>query len=189
MFATTESFFILLVYSLAVGAFLGLFYDLTGQLIRELFPEKEKAVKKAFELPHGDISVNTVLFGADMRFKKRDVAMIFADVFFFTVSALAVIVMLYHLNYGMVRAFSLFCAILGFIAYRVSIGRPIRFLTGKIFSAFKRIIFRAILLLIKPVSRVFGKLTGKIRVRSNIKNARKYLLLMEQNLNQKGNKK
>ena len=129
MFANTESFFILLFYSLAVGAFLGVLYDLTGQLINVLFPRKEKARKAPKELPHGEISVNKVLFDLNMRFKKRDVAMLFADVIFFTVSAIAVTVMLYHLNYGNVRAFSLFCALLGFVIYRVSIGRMIRLLS------------------------------------------------------------
>jgi hypothetical protein len=187
MFASTESFFILLFYSLAVGAFLGLFYDLTVQLIAELFPEKEKTRKAPKELPHGDISVSSVLFEVDMRFKKRDVAMLFADVIFFTVSAIAVTVMLYHLNYGNVRAFSLFCALLGFVIYRVSIGRMIRLLSGKLFSVFKRVILAIMLLLIKPFSIAFGKIFVKLRKRTNIKKARKYLLLMERNIVKKGN--
>jgi hypothetical protein len=94
--------------------------------------------------------------------------------------------MLYHLNYGNIRAFSLFCALGGFLIYRMSIGRPVRFLMSKVLVALKKVIYTVLLILIKPIRSIFGKMLDKKREKVNRKKARKYLLLMEQNVTKKG---
>ena len=194
MFADTRALFFLLVYSLIVGASLGVFYDSVMLAADMFFPPK--ANKKAIVriLPHNEYEANRVLTPIDKKLQKRDVALFVFDIAFFTVSALTVIIMLYHLNYGQIRFFSLAFALFGFLLYRKTVGKPIRIALQKLLTVLLKGIDKAINAAFKPLKWIFIKISApvfdRVRRRNAIKKARKYLLLMEQSEHsRKGNGK
>ncbi len=191
MFANTEVFFILLAFSLAVGGALGAFYDALLLAVDSVLPQK--AVKRQRTiLPHNAREAEKALFPIDMRVTARDVALFFTDIIFCTVSALAVIILLYHLNYGEVRAFSLISAFAGFVIYRKTIGRPLLFLMKRVIILLKKVLKKAVgvarklfCILFSPIKaiakRTVAPVIEVVRERQVRKRARKYLLLMEEN--------
>ncbi len=155
MFADTEAFGILLVFSVAVGAALGAFYDTVMLFVNSFFPEKSVKKKKT-QLPHNAVLAEKALFPIEKRIFPRDIVVFFSDILFCTVSAFAVIVLLYHLNYGAVRVLSLAVAVFGFVLYRKTVGKPLLFVAEKTVALVKKIIFVLIkmifVVLVKPVA-------------------------------------
>lgn len=191
MFADTEAFFTLLAFSVAVGASLGFFYDSLMLAVDTVLPEKKKREGRVV-LPHNARLAQRALFPIERRVSARDITLIFTDIFFFITSAFAVIILLYHLNYGEVRAFSLVSALVGFVVFRKTLGRPLIFLMKRVIMLLKLVlkkttwvIRRILIVLLKPfraiIKRTLSPLIYRLRVRQTKKKARKYLELMQEN--------
>lgn len=160
MLADTEAVFVLLCFSFVVGMALGAFYDAIMLFVDGAFPEKT-VKKEKIPLPHNAEEAKKALLPLDKRIYPRDIVLFFTDITFCAISACTVIVLLYHLNYGRVRILSLVASAVGFALYRKTVGRPIRFVAGKIIHICKILlilvtkkIFCAVL---KPFKRAFAK--------------------------------
>ncbi len=199
MFADTASFFILLIYSLTVGAVLGVFFDILMLAVDFIAPASVKKSNPVV-LPHDRKGAEKALYPIDKSIGTRDVLLFFADILFCAVSAFTVIILLYHLNYGEIRAFSLISALAGYIVYRKTLGRPVRFLMKKLLLLVKKtvkIIFigahKVLLKLFAPIISLVKRTALPViqRVRSNNlkKKARKYLILMEEKENKRAKKR
>lgn len=192
MFANTEAFFILTVYSLIIGACLGLFYDTLMTVADAVFPSKMVKIQNKRPLGADLREAERSLFPYKWKFGAREILFLVFDVMFWSISAVTVIILLYHLNYGQIRAFSLFCALGGFLICRKTIGKPIRFIVK---WALKKLLFilkkafsilrKLIVFLLKPAKKLIGKFVmPEIEKRSLVKKrrkTRKYLALMQEN--------
>ena len=189
MFAYQENLAMLLAYSASVGTGLGVFCDCLRVTLDFVLPRKNQTVKEPKRLPSDEKSVNKAMFGIDKRIRARDVGDLFGDLCFFTVSGFSVAVLLFHLNYGQVRLFSLVSAFAGFVLYRYTVGKAFSVAAAKILSAVKAVVFKVLKLLCFPIYKLCRKLVLPIferRKKHSLKRrARKYIELMERRENQR----
>lgn len=196
MFADTSAFLSLLLFSLIVGAMLGLFYDLLKCIIAAFF-ESEIPKKDPPAILGGDErALCSALFPYERKILPKDIVRFFTDIIFWAVAAFSVTVLIFHLNYGKIRAFSLISAIVGFTVWEISVGRPISFLLCAILKMLRRslctvslfflrgtrTVLKILLLpLMKPIAWVFLKLTARIKKRITVRKALSVLRAMELN--------
>lgn len=183
MFANTEGLVILLLYSLAVGVALGILYDAIMLVIDTAFPVSIAPVTHEKLLGATEREASRTLFAIDKRIRARDVALFFSDIAFFLISAVAVIILLYHLNYGSVRVLSLVSVLVGYTVYRKTVGRPVLRFAKFILKKLAKILKKTLAVLLKPFISAFeGLIMPKIetvRLKGIRKKSRKYLLAME----------
>ncbi len=191
MFANTEAFFILAVYSLIIGACLGIFYDTLMTVAEAIFPKVDKIPKKRV-LGANSHEAERSLFPYKWKFGAREVLFLVFDLIFWSVSAITVIILLYHLNYGQIRVFSLFCAFGGFWIFRKTIGKPIRaiikwvlkkalLILKKTFSILKSLLGFLLMPLQKTLIKFVIPKIEKRKLVRNRRKTRKYLALMQEN--------
>lgn len=189
MFAYQENLATLLAYSAAVGVGLGVLSDSLRVALDFVLPRKTETVKEPQRLPSDEKSVNKAMFGIDKRIRARDIGDLFGDLCFFTVSGISVAVLLFHLNYGQVRVFSLVSAFAGFVIYRFTVGKAFSFVAARMLSYVKNVAFKILKLLCFPIYKLYRRLVLPIvkrcKKRTLTHRARKYLELMERIENQR----
>ena len=192
MFANTDALFILTVYSLIIGACLGIFYDILMAVADAIFPKPIEKMQKRRLLGANSYEAEHSLFPYKWKFGAREVLFLVFDLVFWMVSAITVIILLYHLNYGQIRLFSLFCAFGGFLICKKTVGKPIRaiikWVLKKALLILKKtfLILRGLLVfLLRPVQKTVIKFVipkiEKQKLAKNRRKTRKYLALMQEN--------
>ncbi len=186
MFANTEQIFILLIYSFAVGCGLGVLSDLLNTLRESLFTVDQIENKERIRLPENEKKVYSALFPSSGKFTARDVLMVIFDILFFAIAAIVVIILLYHLNFGQMRVYSLVSALTGYVVYKKTVGKLVTFLLMRMLYLAAFGIRKALLFITFPIRFAIKKtlypifeLAKQGRIR---KKARKYIELMEKNV-------
>lgn len=189
MFAYQENLATLLAYSAVVGGGLGVLSDSLRVVLDFVLPRKLEATKTPKRLPSNEKSANAVMFGIDKRIRARDIGNLFGDLCFFTVSGISVAVLLFHLNYGQVRVFSLVSAFAGFVLYRFTVGKVFSFVAARVLSYVRNVVLKVLKLLSVPIYKLCRKLVVPIAERFKkqalTRRAKKYLELMEKIENQR----
>jgi len=156
---------LLLLYSFVFGGALGLIYDGFG-IVRSLFCSDEipkriqKLYMKSLPLLHRPIQaprkVGKVLHG---------VIGFLLDILFFVIAAWGLLVLHYSLNKGSIRLFTLPVTALGFLLYRVTVGRLIRSVSALAIYGLRAVLTMGAFLLCLPVrwtAKLLKKLWHKI---------------------------
>lgn len=184
MFADAKGFWVLLAFSLITGAMLGVFYDALRLFINTLLPEKKLNVSGRRLLGADERSAERALYPIDVSVKARDVVYFFSDIVFCVISAFAVIILIFHLNYGEIRAFSLIAALAGFTVYKKTLGIAVYSLLSRVISFALRLIKKAAKValypIITPIKKITCHILGTLRRRSVKKRAQKAVLAMEE---------
>lgn len=185
MFADTEAFFILLIYSLLVGVSLGILYDTITLMADIVFPKRALNENGKRRLGADALQAGKTLFPYKWSFGSREITLIILDIIFWLISALTVIILLYHLNYGQIRAFSLAMALVGFTVYKKTVGKPIRALSMKALKISFHILKKTTKKLLSPMTSVLKRVLvpriRKIRLANARRKAKKYLFQMQLN--------
>jgi len=184
MFADAKGFWVLLAFSLITGAMLGVFYDALRLFINTLLPEKKLNVSGRRLLGVDERSAERALYPIDVSVKARDVVYFFSDIVFCVISAFAVIILIFHLNYGEIRAFSLIAALAGFTVYKKTLGIAVYSLLSRVISfalkLIKKVAKVALYPIITPIKKITCHILGALRRRSVKKRAQKAVLAMEE---------
>jgi len=184
MFADAKGFWVLLAFSLITGAMLGVFYDALRLFINTLLPEKKLNESGRRLLGVDEKSAERALYPIDVSVKARDVVYFFADIVFWAISAFTVIILIFHLNYGEIRAFSLIAALAGFIIYKKTLGIAVYSLLSRVICLALRLIKKAadiaLYPIITPIKKIIVHLHGTLKRRSVKKRALKAVLAMEE---------
>lgn len=183
MFADQTKGAVLFLFSLIVGAALGLVYDLMRLLVTSLPDKTEGGANEKQRLTVA--SARAILLPLKPRFTLNSAACFISDVLFCTVSALAVTVLLFHLNYGRVRVFSLVSAVTGYMLYRKTLGVPIRDLLKKLLRLMKKALCFFASVTVKPLTMLilmlFRPIADKLGRKMARKKAARVLTLMQEN--------
>ena len=184
-----QSQWLVLLYSLLVGAALGLIYDIFR--ISRLFmtlPSECTSVRYYRTLPRlkmfraskqvtGDITAEPDALSIRINDFAVGIVAFFEDILFFCISAIALSVFVFNANTGQVRGFVLFGTLCGFILYLLTIGRATLFFGEVIVfivrSVCSLIFTRLILPTIRTINKFFkfvykstiGKLHNKLKQR------------------------
>lgn len=121
----SEFFFKLLLYSLLIGAFLGIFYDalrISRLFLTLPYNGKFRIIEKA-----NSITVFVVA--------------LIEDIIFFVVAAIAVALFVFNANKGNFRGFMLFGTVAGFLIYLVTIGKITGAVASLIVNTFRKITY------------------------------------------------
>lgn len=183
MFVSAREFWVLCAFSAVTGAMLGMVYDVLNILLLTVF--KDGVCVKASEkrVLCGGKNAERALFPIDMNVTVYDAVRFAADILFCVFSAFAVIVLIYHLNYGEIRVFSLVSAVTGFAVYKKTVGRPLSFLLLKALQLIKKALIKIIYSVMRPIVYPIKLLTvriyGKVKARAVRKRALKAISLME----------
>lgn len=149
----------LLLYSFAVGALLGVLWDIfriirlivcNGRSTDNSFPIRlpasEREVTKALSFKH--------------RQKVLPIILIFiSDLLFCLFAAVSVILLLFHLNGGQIRGFVLFGAALGAVIYYFTVGKLTFAFSDRIIRGAKRLIRFILSVTVIPVFGLLKELT------------------------------
>jgi len=162
---------LILLYSIIIGASLGIVYDII-RIQRVMIGVRygHKTVKML-------VNINLPLIGARsvkpsaikekikaiMRFL-RTIIIFVQDIFFFIFAGLCVTVFVYHANYGQIRWFALFGLVLGFFIYYNTVGRAVMmfsefivFLIGALFSYIWHFIYVPVSFISRHTCRLFNR--------------------------------
>ena len=137
-----ENVALLLLYSLLVGVFLGVLWDIFrilrimayGKALppKNLFiplPSSEKEVVKALSVAH------------TQKFLSMAGILIFiSDILFSLSAAISLILLIFHINNGEVRAVALIGAAFGFTAYYFTVGKLTVFFSERIIRLIKKLL-------------------------------------------------
>lgn len=151
---------IILLYSGAIGVFLGAVYDFF-RIRRKAYVLRKKRT--------------------DSNYGKLEYVRVFLeDILFSLIASLVFVIFIFHMNSGRVRGVAFFGAAIGFFAYRATVGRLVMFLSeaiirliNRIFGWISRHIVRPLLgvlkkLFISPVIRIYEKLGTVLYIRRNM---------------------
>lgn len=135
------------VYSVVIGAILGVVYD--------VFRIQRITMKSENGISHLNII--------------KDIIILVEDIIFAVISAVVIIIMIFHVNNGRIRWFALFGTGIGFLVYYNTIGRIIMICSEKIISfirycirMIKKFIYKVF---IRPVILLCKFIAGLIYVR------------------------
>ena len=158
MYVAEQVTLALLAYSLLIGGALGVIWDIFRVIRIAVYgrrrwnmapirlPPTEKETASVLALTHSQ-KIPSFAFFATM----------VTDVVFCLVSAVTVIILLFHLNDGEVRAFALFGALLGFLVYYFSVGRLTVFFSEAIIRFIKRTVSFVCSVTVRPVLKIISK--------------------------------
>jgi len=166
-----ENLLLLLLYSLAVGAFLGVLWDIfriiriicygkrkSGSFAPIRLPSSEKDVSRALKLCHSQ------------KFLSLSGIFIFlSDIIFCLTAAVSVIILLFHLNGGEIRGFALFGAALGFTAYYFTLGKLTVLFSDYIIRGIKRLILLILSVTVIPIIKLLRKPIAFLARKTDIK--------------------
>lgn len=154
------------VYAALLGGFLGAVYDvirLSRALIGVRYSDRLSSRLAHTALPWiGCLPTET-----SQPRKRREMAtnlfIAVGDVCFFLVASVAVPVFLYHANNGILRWYLMVGVLLGFVLYRMTLGRMTE-VFSEIFTFAVRVLWTYLYrLLLRPIFRAFAWLIGMLR--------------------------
>lgn len=163
------------LFSVVLGAFCGILYDLVKIFRKILVPEyNKKLINKQSKKQYKGIS-NPIFKRKSKKYKIYSyiITMLF-DIFYFIILTPAFCIFTYIMNNGIVRWYIFVFSLIGFVLYKVSIGR----ISGSIIDCFSFQLRILILYLIKFIKIPLKKLNLKQKIntlkgkfeRKNIKN-------------------
>ena len=159
MKASGETLALLLLYSLLVGAFLGVLWD-TFRILRIMAYGKSPQIKNLFiPLPSSEKEVKKALSVAHTQkfFSTAGILIFISDILFSITAAISLILLVFHINNGDVRAVALVGAAVGFTAYYFTVGKVTVFFSEHIIRLFKKISTFFIKLLVLPILKTLFK--------------------------------
>jgi len=181
MLLPEENLALLLLYSITVGAFLGVLWDIFRILRIAVYGKQKKMLQCPIKLPSdvNDVKKALSFYHRQNAFSFAGISIFISDLLFSITAALTVILLLFHINGGEIRGFALFGALIGFIIYYFTVGRLTVFFSDLIIKATKRLIFFIFSVTFKPLLMFFRKILHYIlgliykRIRKNY--TKKYL--------------
>lgn len=193
MFAETREIWVLLGFSLIVGAMLGVLSDAL-RLICDVFfgGESPKRNPQPIKCTSAE-ELKRAILQVDLKIRPYDCILLVFDLLFAITGAIVVIVLIYHLNYGEMRAVSLFAVLTGFLVYKISIGRVIYSFARAILKRSISLLLRSALTLVKPIAlpliRFTDRLAGKLKKRTVKKRVRAVIEAMEHSEDERNRKR
>lgn len=159
MAMTEENLVILLLYSLTVGVFLGVLWDVFrivrivcygkrkgGSFAPIRLPSNKKDVGRALRLCHTQKFLSV-----------SGITIFLSDLVFCLTAAVSVIILLFHLNGGEIRGFALFGAAAGFTVYYFTVGKLTVLFSDFIINGVKKVITLILSVTVIPVFRILRK--------------------------------
>jgi hypothetical protein len=171
---------LLLIYSLAVGTGISIFYDAIMLTVDLAFPKPPERKGRVRILSPDPKAANEALYQTDKGFCVRDAVLILTDILFFAVSAAALVVLIMHVNHGKVRAFSLVGAVFGFGLYRKTLSKPLTHLARILLRVLKRVLKTVLLPVLRPVLRFVRNVKKRYGDKKAKKSALRAIYAMEQ---------
>lgn len=156
--------FLLLVYSATVGAFLGVLWDVfriiriafhgrkTGAAPPVRLPSTGEGVERALSFKHGTKIPSLTFFGTFL-----------CDLIFCLICAVCVVLLLFQLNDGEVRMFSLLGALAGFAVYYFTVGRLTVYFSDVIIKAVKKTVYTVLRFTLFPVIRAASSVLNRAK--------------------------
>lgn len=150
---------IILLYSAAIGVFLGVVYD--------FFRIRRKAYDLRKKRTGGKIS------GLEY------IRVFFEDILFSLIASVVFVIFIFHMNSGRVRGIAFLGALFGFFVYRATLGRLVMFLSEAIIKLICRIfgwifghVFRPLFgilkkLFVSPLIKIYDKLDSVLYMKRN----------------------
>ncbi|MBE6718625.1 MAG: hypothetical protein E7574_05170 [Ruminococcaceae bacterium] len=131
----------MLLYSLVLGVFLGLVYDVFRIRRLVFFCDNENEPgKKAIILKHKNRIESIIIF--------------FEDILFWLVCSVSICIFIYYINSGRFRSISIVGAVAGFLVYYNTVGRLVMMLSDVIIRFLKLLFKTVIKYTVYPVCRV-----------------------------------
>lgn len=148
------------LYSLLLGAFFGLIYDIF-RIIRIAISGVGIGTNKPASAKIDELSSHIIAKSARGRKAKKnrvgeklyDILVFIQDVLFFLIAAMLLTVFLYCFNFGQLRLYIYIGVFAGFLAYYNTVGRLIAAVSGLILSVVKLLIIFLVYSIITPIVR------------------------------------
>ncbi len=166
-----ENLVFLLLYSLTVGAFLGVLWD-TFRIIRIVCYGKRKAgAFSPIKLPSNEKDVSRALAFSHTQkvFSPSGIAIFLSDLLFCLATTISVIILLFHLNGGEIRGFALFGAAVGFSVYYFTVGRLTVLFSDFIIKGIKKLVLLTLSVTVIPIFRLLSKPFALLLQKINVK--------------------
>ncbi len=154
-----ENLVLLLFYSLAVGAFLGVLWD-SFRIIRIVcYGKRKPGSLTPIKLPSNGKDVSRALSFSHTQapFSLSGIAIFISDLLFCLTAAVSVIILLFHLNGGEIRGFALFGAAIGFTVYYFTVGRLTVLFSDFIIKGIKKLILLVLSVTVIPIFKLLRK--------------------------------
>ena len=154
-----KSLSLLLLYSLIVGFFLGFLWDFFRIFRIICYGKPSAAPITPIRLPSTEKEVRSALSFKHRHkfFSPTGITVFISDLLFCTTSAFSVIILLFHLNDGEIRAFALFGAGIGFTVYYFTLGRITVRISDAIIKKVKKLLFFLHIKMIAPFFRLLAR--------------------------------
>lgn len=157
--------FTLLLYSLAVGAVLGVIWDIFRVARIAAFGRKKRPKSVFIQLPSDKSKLGRLLnIDTSEKHSFLSVASVFiSDLGFCVFSAICVILLLFQLSDGEIRGFAFVGAAIGFTLYYITVGRLTVIFSDAIIRAIKRLIVLILSVTLLPITRLARRIFRKIK--------------------------
>lgn len=140
IFVSQQKLAFILLYSLFIGVFLGIVYDVF-RIRRLAFNTKACFSKK------GTNEVARKENAADC------VIIFFEDVLFALISSIVVCIFIFYMNSGQFRGIAIIGALFGFLLYYLTVGRLVMYFSGVIIGFFKYLIRKIYEYTLRPIKK------------------------------------
>lgn len=176
-----ENLAVLLLYSIIVGAFLGVLWDFFRIMRIAAYGKRKGRLPCPIRLPSEE---KEVLRALSFRHTQKPlsfsgVTIFLSDLLFSITAAISVILLLFHLNGGEVRGFALFGAGIGFTVYYLTVGKLTVIFSDMIIKGIKKLILLFFSVTVVPLFRLLRKLSlllfGKIYLKLRKAQTKSYL--------------
>ncbi len=166
-----ENFVILLLYSLTVGAFLGILWDAFRIIRIACYGKKKNGVPPPVKLPANEKEVIRALaFKHSQKFFSLSGILIFLSDLFFCISAsISVILLIFHLNGGQIRGFAILGTFTGFTVYYFTVGKITIIFSDIIIKGIKKLISLILSVTLIPIMNFFKYTTEYLFLKINFK--------------------
>ena len=172
MLSETAVAWLLFAYSLAVGGGICVFYDALNLVLDTVFPQKDGHSASKRRLFGNEKQIEEIIFQPRKGISARDVILFFTDILFFSVSGIALVVLIMHFNNGKIRMFSLLSALIGFAVYKKTLSHPLTSLAKRVLA----VIFKALTFVTEPITAPIKRILGRVKGARIDKKRRKTLL-------------
>ena len=163
----------LLLFAFVTGVALGLCRDLLSAVLEALFPHiPPKQAPVPLPSSSRELSRLYIKSGIPRSIPEIILCAVF-DILLSLLSATAVILLLYQLNYGQVRYFAPLSVLIGFLLYRRTLGRVLYPIIGKLCRTVLKLISRAVKAIARPATKAYLRVTAAILKKKQLKAARR----------------
>ncbi len=166
--------FTLLLYSLAVGAILGVIWDVFRVARIAAFGRKKRPKSVFVPLPADRAELEQIL-NVDTSEKRSFFAaasVFISDLGFCVFSAICVILLLFQLSEGEIRGFAFAGAAIGFTVYYFTIGRLTVIFSDAIIRAIKKLINLILSVTFLPILRLIRRINAKVKKKFDLNRQR-----------------